>query len=295
MIIFFILLVINLIVSVAYVVWNELRHKRDYVFKACVMFLCPVIGPLFVGLSFVWYHLLFEEEVDLEDVVFSKERVKTLVRANEEQESNLVSLEEALQVTNEKELRGLMMNIVRGDIKQFLSAISLALNSEDTETAHYAASVLQDALNDFRINVQKQYQIVKSDNENRSVYAEALMEYMNKVLEQKIFTDLEQKNYVEMLDEVCEIYYADKEEEMNSSMYEVISMRLLEIEDYVKCEKWCERAKYAFPNTLSTYTCELKLYFASKQKQKFFQTVEELKKSSVVVDKETLELLRVFR
>ena len=69
--------------------------------------------------------------------------MKNNVRAEEERESNLVSLEEAIEITNDTELRSLMMNVVRGDIQQFLSSISLALNSEDTETAHYAASVLQ--------------------------------------------------------------------------------------------------------------------------------------------------------
>ena len=187
-----------------------------------------------------------------------------------------------------------MMNIVRGDIKKFLAAISLALDSEDTETAHYAASVLQDALNDFRINVEKQYQLVIQGDENQSIYAEALIEYMNQVLEQKVFTDMEQKSYVERMDEVCEIYYTGYSDQFTSSQFEAITMRLLEVEEYEKCRKWCERAKLHYPNTLSTYTCQLKLYFNSGQKENFFKAVEELKHSSVVVDKETLELLRVF-
>lgn len=289
-----VLLIINLIIAIAYIVWNVLREKRSFVFKAVVMILCPVVGPIFVFLSYVWYQLLFREEVDLEDVVFSKERVKSIVRANEEQESNMVSLEEAIAVTGQKELRGLMMNIVRGDIKKFLAAISLALNSEDTETAHYAASVLQDALNDFRVNVEKQYQLVLQQDENQSIYAEALIEYMNQVLEQKVFTDMEQKSYVDQMDQVCEIFYTGYSDQFTSSQFEAISMRLLEVEDYEGCRKWCERAKIHYPNTLSTYTCQLKLYFNSGQKENFFRAVEELKKSSVVVDKETLELLRVF-
>lgn len=289
-----VLLIINLIIAIAYIVWNVLREKRSFVFKAVVMILCPVVGPIFVFLSYVWYQLLFREEVDLEDVVFSKERVKSIVRANEEQESNMVSLEEAIAVTGQKELRGLMMNIVRGDIKKFLAAISLALNSEDTETAHYAASVLQDALNDFRVNVEKQYQLVLQQDENQSIYAEALIEYMNQVLEQKVFTDMEQKSYVDQMDQVCEIFYTGYSDQFTSSQFEAVSMRLLEVEDYEGCRKWCERAKMQYPNTLSTYTCQLKLYFNSGQKENFFRAVEELKKSSVVVDKETLELLRVF-
>ena len=66
----------------------------------------------------------------------------------------MVALEEALEVSDKKSLRTLMMNVIRGDYKHSLSAIALALNSEDSETAHYAASVLQDVLSDFRSQVQ---------------------------------------------------------------------------------------------------------------------------------------------
>ncbi len=263
--------------------------------NAIVMFLCPVVGPCFFLFAYVWYKVFFSEPVDLEDVIFSKERVKTYVHAQEEQERNMVSLEEAIEVTNEKELRTLMMNIVRGDIQQFLATISLALNSEDTETAHYAASVLQDSLNDFRIKVEKQYRMIMDGDEGQLIYAEPLLEYMNQVLAQKVFTDMEQANYVGMMDRVCELYYNYYPEQMTSSRFEAISMRLLEIRDFDNCKKWCERAKSSYPNTLATYSCQLKLYFTSGQKQNFFEVIEELKQSSVVVDRETLELLRVFR
>ena len=48
-----------------------------------------------------------------------------------------------------------MLNVIRGDLQDSLESIALALNSSDSETSHYAASVLRDELNDFRVNVQK--------------------------------------------------------------------------------------------------------------------------------------------
>lgn len=61
----------------------------------------------------------------------------------------MVSLEEALEVTDKKSLRTLMLNVIRGDYQNSLASINLALNSEDSETAHYALSILQDVLNRF--------------------------------------------------------------------------------------------------------------------------------------------------
>lgn len=306
--IFICTLIINALIVLVYLLWNILRRKkgegekreqseksRGYLIRAAVMLLCPVVGPLFFLLAQIWYVVFFSEPVDLEDVVFSKERVRTFIHAEEERERNMVPLEEAIEITNTSELRTLMMNVVRGDIHKSLSSIALALNSEDTETAHYAASVLQDALNDFRINVQKQRQVILEGGEDAGVCSELLIDYMNQVLEQRVFNDMEQRTYVKILDEIGDIFYERDREHMTSSQFEAVTLRLLEIEDYDNCKKWCDRAEYHFPNTLATYTCQLKLYFNSGQKKRFFDVIEELKKSAVVVDSETLELIRVFR
>ena len=97
------------------------------------------------------------------------------------------------------------------------------------------------------------------------------------------------------MDEIAERFYEHAREQMTSENYEAVSMRLLEIGDFDMCRKWCERAREQFPDALATYTCQLKLYFSSGQRTRFFEVIEDLKQSSVVVDKETLELLRVFR
>ena len=49
-----------------------------------------------------------------------------------------------------------------------------------------------------------------------------------------------------------------------------------------------------YPDELSAYTCRLKLYFARQDREVFFETLDALKKSNVIIDSETLELIRVF-
>lgn len=288
------LFVVNTVIALLYLLWNFKHEKNNYVIKSFVMILCPVVGICVVFCSFLFYKLFFFEPVDLDDVIFSKDRVKAVTHADEERERNIVPLEEAIEITDEKNLRTLMMNVVQGDIQKFLASISLALNSEDTETAHYAASVLQDALNDFRITVEKRRKLLMEDRKKRAILAESLMEYMNEVLKQRVFTDMEQNNYVAVMDEIGEFFYEDRPDEMTSSQFEEISMRLLEVGDYRNCQKWCERARYYHPDTLSTYTCQMKLYFTNGEKERFFEVLDELRHSTVVVDSETLEMIRVF-
>ena len=300
------LLIINLLVVLIYVIWNLLKKRarsRSFLIKTVVMLLCPLVGPCFFIFSYLLYGILFSAQVDLEDVIFSKERVATYMHADEERERNMVPLEEAIAITDRGNLRELMMNVVRGDIQKSLAAISLALNSEDSETSHYAASVLQDSLNDFRANVQKNYQQIQEENEaedkekDNDLIAEhcmILQDYMNRVLVQRVFTDMEQKSFADIMDRVTEIGFTANRNYMSSTNYENVCLRLLETEDFVNCKKWCERAAEQFPNTLSSYTCQLKLYFTSGERDEFFRVMKELRSSNVIIDNETLELIRVF-
>lgn len=273
-------------------VFNE--ERVACVLRFIVMMLCPVVGPAFFLLGQLLYKIAFRKNVDLADVIFSKERVRTNVRADEERERDIVPVEEALAVSDKSSLRSLMLNVIRGDVGSSLAAIALALNSEDSETAHYAASVLQDQLNDFRFHVQKTFQEIEKEEKGKTGCEERLLPYMNQVLEQKIFTEIEQQKLVLQMSQVGEYLFQKNRKKMTSQFYEWICLRLLEIKEFKRMELWCDRAAEQYPEELSSFTCKLKLYFTSNQKEKFFQTMQELKESEVVIDSETLELIRTF-
>ena len=54
------------------------------------MLLCPVVGPTFLCAAFLLYKLFMAQAMDLSDVVFSKERVKTFIPPDEERGRNMV-------------------------------------------------------------------------------------------------------------------------------------------------------------------------------------------------------------
>ena len=88
-----------------------------------------------------------------------------------------------------------MMNIIKGDITKSLATIMLALNSQDSETSHYAASVLRDELNDFRMNVQKLYKEIENEEENDTEYEIMLIRlYREAFLNKKYLQKLSRKD-----------------------------------------------------------------------------------------------------
>lgn len=310
--IFLVVLFINFLVAVIYLLWGtivvvsarfkeqkeavEFLHdnRRTYFLRFFVMLFCPVIGPLFFLCSYLLYITIFRSQVDLEDVIFSKERVRIQLKADEERERNIIPIEEAIAVNEKKNLRMAMLNIAKGEIQNSLTSIALALNAEDSETSHYAASILSDELNLFRINVQRVYQEMGEEDSTETECEEFLINYMDSILRQGVFSDLEQKKYVRMMAEAADKLYEKRVMGLGEQHLESVSLRLLEIKDFDSSDHWCQRLAERYPNSLSAYTCKLKLYFTMKNKAAFFQTLESLKQSDVVIDNETLELIRIF-
>ncbi len=306
--VFLLLLLVNFLIALIYVLWNivfvtifrKQKQKKDrkdsrrtYLLRFAVMLLCPVAGPLFFLFSYLIFKLPFWAEMDLEDVVFSKERVRIQMKADEERERNVIPLEEAISVNEKANLRMVMMNVLKGDIQSSLSSISQALNIKDSETSHYAASVLSNELNKFRMNVQKMYTELQKDPGHTECGKE-LLDYMNPVLEQRIFTEIEQRRFVHIMAETGDLLYENDQDILTAKQCENICLRLLEIEEPASAEEWCMRLGALYPQELASYTCKLKLYFSMRDRVAFLETLESLKKADVVIDHETLELIRLF-
>ena len=295
---FILVIVLNILVTIIYLLGLFLtgKMKKSSWMKAIVMLICPVVGPMFVGVSYVLYRTVFWNQVDLEDVIFSKDRVQSKAFADEEVESNMIPLEEALAISNQEELRRLMMNVVKGKVSDSLATISLALETEDTETSHYAASLLQERLNEFRMTVQKTSKVLENPEEkvDKAHYAAKLIDYMDPIMEQQVFNGIEQRSYIQIMDMAGEIFYKEDILHMDARYYESLCRRMIEAGELVEAEKWCNRLAEEYPDVLASYSCKLYLYFENGNKEQFFRTMEELKKSDIVLDKKTLELVRTF-
>ena len=71
-------------------------NRRTYLLRFLVMVLCPVVAPLFFLFSYILFRMPLWMQPSLSDVVFSKERVKIRLKADEERERDMIPLEEAL-------------------------------------------------------------------------------------------------------------------------------------------------------------------------------------------------------
>ncbi len=264
-----------------------------------IIIICPIFVVLFYLSAFLIQHIFFRAPVDLEDVIFSKDKSKSFTMADEGNEKNIVPIEEALVVTDKKNSRRLLLNVIKGEVNNSLSSIAMALESGDSETSHYAASILSKAFNDFRKNVRLMDAEIKSETDNQGELSIALIEYMNKMLIQRVFTNVEQEHFVKLMADTGEFVISlnkmDEASPMLDAMHiSAITERLIEINANEEALLWSERAIEAFPEDIEAYRCRLHCLYKLSKKQQFLDTIEGLKKSGIALDKELMEMIRIF-
>lgn len=302
-IVFVVVLILNVLIVLGYLVYwlifkKDEDNRKQYFMNSVIMLVCPVVGVLYFLISFLKYHVWDMDQRDLSDVVFSKQRHKPRVKADENRERNIVSVEESILVSDQDKKRTNMLNVLLGETDESYSAIAQALDSDDSEVAHYAASFLQTKMDTFRENVRKaQKEIEEGDITDTEIQKKilTLITYMNQMLKQKVFTDVEQIDYVSQMELLCSLLYEHAQQNMTISCYENMVNRFLELKAYDKAGLWGDRFQQQYPDHLSSYTLRLKLYFESNQKDRFFEVLDQLKASSVVVDNHTLELIRMVQ
>jgi hypothetical protein len=277
-----------------YISSHDKKGKIKAWIRFSIIMLAPFIGFMYLACSVFFRRTFFHKEVDLSDVIFSKDKIRQVEKSDMEQEINYAPIEEAIAVSDTKNQRQLMMNVLRSDIRESLGSISLALNSQDSEVSHYAASALRDELGDFRSNVQRIHQDIEVMEPVDAAVCCDLIEYIYPMLCQELFPELEQRNYVTILDETMSLLLESSPDSIKDVYYEWITNLLTDLKDYDDAKKWCDAALERLPHHLIPYKCLLKYYYSIKDTDNFFAIMEHLRQSDIPIDSNTLETFRIF-
>lgn len=268
--------------------------RKHYILLGICIFSGPVIMPVSVAAASLASRFFHKDKESLSAVTFSKERVKTLVSADFELETNFVSVKEALLVSDVSRLRRLVLDIIRSEKKEYLSKLSEALKSEDSETSHYAAAAIVEALTEFRDTVKQMNEELSEDCTDFKLNIE-LLELLIEFLSHGILSDYEIGFYTDMTNDVAENLFSNNKEAMTPIHYLGIVNSLVEYGKYDLAQMWSERAFTYSPNSLENYIGRLRIQYEKRDNKGFFETMDVLKKSDVVFDSKTLEMIRMFK
>ena len=300
---FLAVVIVNCVVTMGYLIWflifkRDQDNRKQYIMHAVIMVLCPVVGPLFFLCGYLKYRFIKFGDRDLSDVEFSKQRHAARVKADEERERNIVPVEESIMISDQEKKRTNMLNILLGETGETLSAIALALDSDDSEVAHYAASFLQSKLDAFRERVRQSKQMIQEQKDRGEPYQDAvlvLIRDMDQILKQQVLTRVEQLDYVGQMETLCQDLYDNDRDKLEVSCYSSLFSRLLELQAYDRAEVCGERFADQYPDQLQPYTLRMKLYFETEQTERFMQVLAKLRASNIEIDYQTLELIRMIQ
>lgn len=290
------ILIINYLIAFSVFVLAFLQkkdHRSTMFMLSWFIFIVPFYGVLYILLGRFISFMNREKNVDMSDISFSQEREKLILPPDRETEINYVPIQDAMAVSDIPSLRRLLLDTMRNNAKNTVSSIAAAINSEDTEASHYAASIIMDALSEFRSTAQNMLENMQKLPEDVEMNLLAL-DYIHEILSMEIMTNVEQEAYIYTLDQVADNLFIHNLWYMTATHYLWMTDLSLSIKDYRMAEKWALRATQYRPGILDTYKANLHLYYAQQKQAAFFQCLNELKDTDIIADEEIMNLFRLY-
>jgi len=290
------ILIMNSLIAVIVFVTAFFRKKGQrstQVMLSWFIFIVPFFGLIYILLGLLFSFLSRKKNIDMNDISFNQEREKIILPPNSEMEMNYVPIQDAMAVSDTSSLRKLLLDTLRNNAKKTVSSIVVAMNSEDTETSHYAASIILDALSECRTTAQNMIEQMQRHPEDVELNLLSL-DYFHEILSMKIMNEVEQRSYIYIMDNVAENLFQHNLWYMTATHYLWMTDLFLSIKSYNMADKWASRAGLYRQYMLDTYKAFLHLYFEQQNKTAFFDCLDELRESNIIVDEEIMNLFRLY-
>ena len=259
-----------------------------------VVFAAPVVGGLFLLGTYLFEKVFSEKQaLSYADISFDATRHKKKMKSNFIEEVDILPLEEAFAVSNKSDRRRALLTTLKRDFKKNISTVQLALDNEDSETSHYAASVILTTTTDY-LNLLYKYK-EEFDNAGREPgparnYLDCLVEFINS----NILNSVDRKKYTRILIDVMEWLFVNFIDEVTEDDF-VLAIELLTGDSsFEEAAKWSRRGVRQFPESDAVYYSTMKMNYTFGNNEGFRQILKQVMNSSINVSNQTLETIRFF-
>lgn len=291
------ILIINTLIALLYpIIMIHKVNKYRRILTTIFLLFCPVIGIGYLILSWLTYQVFFKKHqnsLNLEELSFSKKKMDIISAPKLNEEGDKVPLEEALIVQDKFTKRETMLKLLKSEYDQSLYFLANAVENEDGEVSHYAASAVTERISEFKkqeknlsIAIDKGY-----DLPNTSLsYINGVYEF----LQYKILSEPEQIAYSKKLIErikAMEEYYP---EEVSGKFYQWAVKIELSMGNYDGARKWVIKALEQCPKDIRAYKAGLEYYHKTESFSEFSQLLDQLKMSDIILDNQLLEMIRFY-
>lgn len=281
------LLAVNFIASVIFLLKNR-EGKAGSALMFVLFLAVPIFGILMYYIPIWMFRALHGRNVyNIEDLIYAGENESYVERPDVEKEMNVVPVKEALVVNDSIEKRKFILDIIKTDMGRNYKTILPALQDNDSETSHYAAAMAME--------IQRRQHKAISGLEEKLAQGEPVEEELleayrtyadNKVLTGKDMADIKER-YIHL------IKSAGAEKTFGKEYY-------ITLVDYLAEKGRFEegiailRAGIEEKPDERFYDKLLELYYLMGRKDKFTDTIKEIRNSDTILSPERLERLRFW-
>jgi len=276
------------------------RQKKSWqygLFAAVLSLALPMVGFVFLWICDAFAERKISKtksysELYLDDD-FNPDNFKLLQNPNYEKESNYVSMEEALKIGTYDYRRKMIMQLLEeDDTMQYVDILQRALENEDSETTHYASTVIMEMQRKVQEELMEAEVQFEKDVENIEIASrwEALL---FKVLCSNLYDDFNKRRYF-----IKYVKVNDKllESELPEEKFLIHRIHVMLMEkNYTGAQELCNRYLNCYPRSEDAILYQLETYIQAKDSEGMKKFLETLSSRPVILTQKTLEYIRIFR
>ncbi|TFE01716.1 hypothetical protein [Jeotgalibacillus salarius] len=265
------------------------KSKKNRLLKVAAVFFLPLIG------WFVLYALLkstdeskkysFEDNEATEDNLSS-----TFMTVNVKEEVNVIPIQDALLLNDNHTKRKMLIHSLKENTMSNMQVLQKALENEDSETSHYAASAIVE-MKRKRLNHIREIEEALSRRTDSALLAEhanAIQLYMDS----GFLDDTAEQKYREKLTHTLSLLI-----ESNEALPEHYKMKVeaeLSLRRFREAQNASGLFLKQYPLEETAYLTSLKVYYASNDYFGIKQTLKEIRKNRVFLTTEGANAIRFW-
>lgn len=282
-----IILGIHLVLALVYslLIFKRISHlRKEFIIP---LFLLPIFGIL----SAIAIELINSRKkgglqtLDLHKFTLDDDTYWKTIK-NRKDDENIVPLEEAMIINDEKVRRKLMLDALFDDPKKYLDVLMIARNNEDIETAHYATTTIAKIQREFQLEIQKLTVELEENPGDQDILDQIILAH-EKFIESGTLKDYllrrQRLIYAHVLDQKLAAQKFDKAtiiRKINNS---------IQLMDFNAAFEASDALKSNWPKEEETWIEVLRVCVESKDKNRLKETVDEMRLSKILWTKQGRE------
>ncbi|MDF2610417.1 MAG: hypothetical protein K0R92_1891 [Lachnospiraceae bacterium] len=248
------------------------------------------------GLALYWlprwiFRFTGNDKSSLESNQSAKQLNTTAVRPKKEEALNLVPLQDAMVISDNKEKRRLLLGILKRNLEDNYEAAKSALEDDDSETTHYAAAAAMEIVRKTKLKVQKFEEEFKQKGDTETRWN--LLDQLHQYITIGVLSGNELMIYVNKYLQLINETRNQCPEQLRKSDY-IHELEILMERNHLHEAQVLAEQRVRMEPEEAVYLVLLEIYFRLHKQKEFKETLMKLQKSKVVLSAKGLDMLRFW-